>query len=278
MKKNNFLLTILASLLLILAACSNNGNQSNSPVNTNENVETETAYQYEDINPDIDICEVCAMAIADDQYATQIILTNHRALKFDDIGDLFVWMNENGTDDIGEKFVRDFHSEEWIILDDATYVYDESIETPMCYGVISFTNEDDAKAYIEKEGLGTLLTATDLNNHEWAADHHKHHGFHTDGFDMEFEALENVRKGEENSLETRLTLHNEALTDANVRYEIWPDDDKSRTEWIDADEVSDGTYAATYHFTEAENYNIQIHVQDDADLHEHIQVEVNVKE
>ena len=37
-----------------------------------------------------------------------------------------------------EKFVRDYDSKDWVSLEDATYVYDKTITTPMAYNVISF--------------------------------------------------------------------------------------------------------------------------------------------
>src|SRR5690625_7574040 len=96
------------------------------------------------------------MAVADDQFATQIVLENDRALKFDDLGCLYEWLEENGTDEVGAKFVRDFNTKEWIQLEEATYVFDEAIETPMAYGVISFKNSEDAEQYVKDNGLGEI--------------------------------------------------------------------------------------------------------------------------
>src|SRR5699024_10661173 len=117
--------------------------------------------------PDIDVCEICAMAVADDQHATQIILKNERSLKFDDLGCLYEWIEENSEDEIGAKFVRDFNTEEWILLEEATYVFDENIETPMAYGIISFEEQTDAEQYVEDNGFGKLLTANELDDHKW---------------------------------------------------------------------------------------------------------------
>lgn len=177
MKKFNFLVIVLAISTLILAACGADDN-----VNEAEDIDsevTELAYVPEDINPNTDVCEICAMAIGDDAHATQIILKNERSLKFDDIGDLFVWIEENGEDDIGAKFVRDFNTEEWIQLEDAIYVYDEQIDTPMGYGVISFKDSKEAEEYTDENGFGELISAIDLNNHEWEMDEdHGEHGDH----------------------------------------------------------------------------------------------------
>ncbi|THF73778.1 nitrous oxide reductase accessory protein NosL [Cohnella fermenti] len=127
-----------------------------------------TTYEPVAIDESVDKCPICNMAVADDQYATEIILKSKQALKFDDLGDLHVWKQQNGTKNIGEQFVRDYNTKEWVKLSDATYVYDKSIRTPMAFNVISFKEKTDAEAYISKEGVGQLLTAEDLESHEWA--------------------------------------------------------------------------------------------------------------
>lgn len=134
---------------LILAACG-----------------TEEEYQPAELT-DVDRCEVCNMAVPHDHNATQIVLKDGKALKFDDIGCLNKWIAENGTDDIGARFVRDYHSEEWINLEEATFVYDKNFKTPMAYGIYSFVNEEDAQQFIQEQGKGELMTSEDLENHHW---------------------------------------------------------------------------------------------------------------
>lgn len=284
MKKFNLFILISSVFILLLVACSNSGEQNNGLDDGESNETSQSKYKPEEINPDTDICEVCAMAVANDQYATQIILKNERSLKYDDIGDMFIWMEENSEDDVAAKFVRDFNTEEWINLEDATFVYDEEISTPMGFGVISFKNNDDAEQYIEENGFGEILTVADLYEHDWDMTDHEHdhdhaaHGFHIEGFDMQFTDINDVTVGEEFSLEVNITIHDKALEDARVRYEIWPENDKDNTDWIDANEIDAGKYVANYTFNEANEYHIQIHVEDDEDLHEHMEVEVDVKE
>lgn len=178
MKKIKGLFMLFAIMTLLLAACGNNENDATEAEASNGDTETtESAtldYEPADIDPDLDVCEICAMAVADDQYATQIVLTDDKALKFDDLGCLYQWIEENGKDDIGAAFVRDFNTEDWIVLEDATYVFDEDIETPMAYGVISFKNSEDAESYIEEHGIGDILSAADLDDHKWEMMDHDH--------------------------------------------------------------------------------------------------------
>lgn len=188
MKKFTGLLVGLIMMTMMLAACGNDdstnkdaGNNGNNESTTeeatnNENDEniTETRYQPEAIDPNNDVCEICAMAVADEEHATQIVLKNDRSLKFDDLGCLYKWLDENGEDDVGAKFVRDFHTEDWVLIEDATYVFDEAIETPMAYGIISFKDEADATAYIDEHEIGEILQADDLQDHKWQMMDHEH--------------------------------------------------------------------------------------------------------
>lgn len=162
MRRSYLLVVILAVFALFLAACGDDNG-------TNDTVALAT-----EIDPDTDVCEICAMAIADDQHATQIVLENDRVLKFDDLGCLYEWKEDNGEDEIGAEFVRDFLTEEWIQVEDATYVFDEDIDTPMAYGIISFKDATDAESYIEDHDAGELLEPADLEDHKWEMMDHDH--------------------------------------------------------------------------------------------------------
>lgn len=118
------------------------------------------------INEETDTCEVCNMAVVDNQFATQVVLENGKSYVFDDIGCMFVWFDENKDAEVAGSFVRDFETMEWIHTEEATYVYDRSVRTPMAYNVISFKEEKDAKSYIE-ENQGELFTYEDLQKHDW---------------------------------------------------------------------------------------------------------------
>ena len=167
MKKNSILFIMISIFALVLAACGGDDTPEED-VEKEDSVETEElAYEPEDIDPEVDVCEVCAMAVPNNQHATQIVLENDKALKFDDLGCLYEWVEENGEDNIGAQFVRDFNTEEWIQIKDTTFVYDENIQTPMAYGVISFKDEADAEKYVEEEGLGEILNPEELEEHEW---------------------------------------------------------------------------------------------------------------
>ena len=155
MKTSNKLQTIIIGLVLMLmiAGCS------------------EDKYNPVAINEDTARCETCNMAVKDDQFATQIITKDGQAFLFDDIGCMNEWMEENGTEQIGATFVRDYNSMQWVKYENAHYVYDANIHTPMAYGIISFESSADAKKYVEHAGQGKLMVAADLQHHSWEVNH-----------------------------------------------------------------------------------------------------------
>ncbi|WP_051236823.1 nitrous oxide reductase accessory protein NosL [Paenibacillus pinihumi] len=150
MRKSMGILLVLAGMMVLLAACGGE------------------KYEPHAINEATDVCAICKMAIKDDQYATQIVTKDGQSLKFDDIGCLNTWKKENGTDNIGAAFVRDYNSKQWLRYEKAYYAYDASYKTPMAYGIVSFEKEADAKAFIDGQGKGTLMTADELASHSWA--------------------------------------------------------------------------------------------------------------
>lgn len=135
-----------------------------------------------EVREGVDRCDVCGMLVSDDEHAVQLRLDDGEAKLFDDLGDLFVWTEENGLDDVNVRYVRDKHTKEWLQIEDATFVYDEEFRTPMGYGVLSFQQKDDAEAWIEEEGTGVILAYDDLLDHHWESDmdHDDHDHDHDD--------------------------------------------------------------------------------------------------
>lgn len=119
------------------------------------------------IDPSVDKCEVCHMTVKDDPFATEIILTNGQALKFDDLGCLYTWTKQNGMSQVKQRFVRDYNSGQWVKLEDAWFVYDPSVVTPMAYNVVSFQNKQDAETFLKQHPNGKLLSADQLSTHNW---------------------------------------------------------------------------------------------------------------
>ncbi|WEK55911.1 MAG: nitrous oxide reductase accessory protein NosL [Candidatus Cohnella colombiensis] len=126
-----------------------------------------TKYSALPIDESVDVCAKCKMLIKDDAFATQLTTKDGKTYKFDDLGCMNSWKHANSSEEIGMDFVRDYNSLEWIEYSKASYVYDASFRTPMAYGIVSFKDKQSAEAYINEQGKGTLMSATDLTSHTW---------------------------------------------------------------------------------------------------------------
>ena len=151
--------------------------------------------------------------------------------------------------------------------EDGTYTTELKFDQDGIYEMYAHTTARDLHVMPKKE-----VVIGEGGEYEEAEDH----GYHTEGFHMEFMEPMDVTKDEEATLEVQISLHDEPLENAKVRYEIW-NDDESEQDWVDTEEQENGTYVGTYEFPTQEKYNIQVHVEDDADLHEHQTYEINVK-
>ncbi|KON70924.1 hypothetical protein AKG34_20530 [Peribacillus butanolivorans] len=153
MKKKLFSFIALAGIIMNLTAC---GNDEVKPVAINETTDT---------------CATCTMAVIDDQHATEIILKNGKSMVFDDVGCMYEWVHNNKNKQIDAQFVRDYNDKEWILGEDATYVYNPSVKTPMAYNVLSFKDKASAEEFATANEGSTLMTANDLADYGWEQNH-----------------------------------------------------------------------------------------------------------
>ncbi|MDR9791968.1 FixH family protein [Aeribacillus pallidus] len=94
--------------------------------------------------------------------------------------------------------------------------------------------------------------------------------------DIQLELPENVKANAETLIQTKIQAENAPLLNANVRYEIWKDGSEKH-DWVDTAEKGKGTYEAKYTFSDPGTYQIQVHVNNDEGLHEHVTKKVTVQ-
>ncbi|WP_102027410.1 FixH family protein [Salirhabdus sp. Marseille-P4669] len=93
---------------------------------------------------------------------------------------------------------------------------------------------------------------------------------------FDFQNANNIYQvNDEITLATTVKYGNKQLTGANVIFEVWQNDDSDH-EFIQAEELDTGNYAANKTFDKAGAYNVTIHVEKDH-IHEHQQSEFVVK-
>lgn len=121
-----------------------------------------------------DICERCKMIISEKDYAAQYQLSNGKAVKFDDLGCMIHYMNEEHDANISSVYVMDYYSKKWIDGHDAYYIWSQDTQTPMGYGILAFKQSSNASELTQKENvkpLGNLKNASlwllkDSNNNQ----------------------------------------------------------------------------------------------------------------
>lgn len=132
---------LLISLIIFLSSCSN------------ENILKPVEIKYGQ-----DICEACSMIISEKEYSAQYVYTNGKTRKFDDIGCMIHYLNDNKLEsDIAAFFVRDYIHKNWINADSVHFIHSDKIITPMGHGITAFSTKEDAKkmqAKIEEKYLG----------------------------------------------------------------------------------------------------------------------------
>lgn len=128
MKK--FIRSMLATLsLLLLVSCS-------QPVDTGK--APEIVYGQ-------DVCDRCGMIINEEKYAAAYWTKNGEARRFDDIGGMIAYIPDE-SEEIDTYWVHDFATGNWIRAEQAHYVLDSDLMTPMGFGIAAFAEEDQARA------------------------------------------------------------------------------------------------------------------------------------
>lgn len=150
---------LLSMVIFLLGACSTKN------------------YEPVAINLDSDTCDTCNMGIQDVQASAQIIKKDGTPMKFDDIGCLVTFLQENNGE-IAEAYVHDHKSGKWIDMESSYFIHSNEIETPMSYGIIAFESEQEAKDW-EKNNHGDFFTKGQLikeNMKDFKKDQDKTHG------------------------------------------------------------------------------------------------------
>lgn len=100
-----------------------------------------------------DTCARCGMHIADMRHVGEIIGTEE-VWKFDDVGELFVYYQEQGLKDgdVQAVYVKGYDTGKWIEAGSAGYVIAPDVETPMATHVLALGKEDSVSTYTASAG------------------------------------------------------------------------------------------------------------------------------
>lgn len=120
--------------------------------------------KFEPINYGHDACTHCKMTIMDKRFAAEILTGKGKALKFDDVGCLLKYVEDEKFEDADAKFfVADHQHPDAPFLDarHAIFLHDETFKSPMNGNLAATASEKDANEL--NAGLhGELLNWTTL--------------------------------------------------------------------------------------------------------------------
>jgi len=135
-KRQAMILFVTLSLFL-LSGCGQAADTDNPP---------EIAYGQ-------DVCERCGMIISEEKFAAAYWTEGGEARRFDDIGGMLAYISEE-SEDVASYWVHDFANGEWIRAEEAYYVLDSQLMTPMGFGIAAFADEEQAQALAHgQEGI-----------------------------------------------------------------------------------------------------------------------------
>jgi len=97
-----------------------------------------------------DICDACGMIISEARFAAATVLTDGKALKFDDVGEMFTYHAAKSELQVRAWFVHDYHSQNWINGQSAFYVVAKDIKSPMGTGVVAFADKSAAESFASR--------------------------------------------------------------------------------------------------------------------------------
>lgn len=245
MKRKLVVITGLVSLLFLFVACGNDDEQANDK-------------QDELLALEVDFIVPETAEVGEDVQLEAIVTYGDDNVTDASQMDFEIW--ERGKEDESETIEADNH-------EDGTYTITYTFEQDGIYEMYAHTTAHQLHTMPKRE-------ITVGEGGEYDEDDHAH-GFHTEGFDLHFMELDSVTAGEETELVVHIMMDEDAYEGLDVRYEIVHGENH---DWIDAEEDVPGEYTSTYTFDEAHTYEVTIHVEDDADLHEHSTVDIDVTE
>jgi len=259
LKKVLFRILTVLSLVLLVACGGNNVGEDSEELPMLEVEFIFPNIDEVDENGEIDVTEPVEVDVGE-TVEFNATVTYGDEMEPDAVVEFEVW--ETGDQENSEKFDAENHG-------DGTYTAEYTFEQDGIFEMYAHTDAHDLHTMPKRK-----IIVGEGGEYEESEDDL---GFHTDGFDMHFVEPKEVKVDEETELSVYITLHESELENANVRYEIWQNGDEDNTAWVDAEEIIPGEYVANHIFEMTGTYNIQIHVQDDEDLHEHAQYEVEVE-
>ena len=138
-----FILCVL--LLLTLTACGGGADTTQPP---------EILYGQ-------DVCDECDMIISEEKYAAAYWTAEGEARRFDDVGEMLVYMAKN-PEPTASIWVHDINSAAWLLADDAWFIMNSGLRTPMGTGIAVTADEQAARALAFDQPEARVMTFAEM--------------------------------------------------------------------------------------------------------------------
>ena len=138
-------LVLYLLLLLSLAACGGGADTTQPP---------EILYGQ-------DVCDECDMIISEEKFAEAYWTAAGEARRFDDVGEMLVFMAEN-PEVTASVWVHDVNSAAWLLAEDAWFVMNSGLRTPMGTGIAVTVDEQAARALAFDQPEAVVMTFAEI--------------------------------------------------------------------------------------------------------------------
>ncbi|KAA3661140.1 MAG: hypothetical protein DWQ04_17330 [Chloroflexi bacterium] len=100
-----------------------------------------------------DVCDECSMIINEERFAASYVTTTGEVRRFDDVGGMLLH-DQKHQEDVHVYWVHDFDTKDWIDAEEAVFVLDEGLMTPMGWSLAPFATQEQAETYVsENSGI-----------------------------------------------------------------------------------------------------------------------------
>ncbi len=138
-------LCLALALLLALAACGGGEDTTQPP---------EILYGQ-------DVCDECDMIISEEKYASAYWTAEGEARRFDDVGEMLVFMARS-PEATASIWVHDINSATWLPAEEAWFVMNSGLRTPMGTGIAVLADEQSARALAFDQPEAVVLTYSEI--------------------------------------------------------------------------------------------------------------------
>jgi len=108
-----------------------------------------------------DVCDECDMIISEEKYAAAYWTAEGEARRFDDVGEMLVFMARN-PEATASIWVHDVNSAAWLPAEEAWFVMNSGLRTPMGTGIAVLADEQSARALAFDQPAAVVLTFSEI--------------------------------------------------------------------------------------------------------------------